>query len=328
LESDDNKKKYTITMFLSKNFEAILVIHSTMSDLILLNKHQKKALVIELYKQGKTRRQIAETVHMSFKDIADIINEYTGEDKQFNKPEKSKDARAFELFLQGKQSVEVAIELDMPADKVEELQVQYWRLSKLDDLEILYHEAAYSLSLLLQLHNILKVKRITKDKDIRELIELMNYGLPDIRNRFEESLNQVAALENEKAALKTEILGLRNSIYSNNEIIRKQDMRLQTMDRKRRVLEVMLQNAIKDTNYHKVKEIVDQRLNEKRSLLVAALVAVLSTLKDNPYGINLLSNSSLDIEDYASNDIDGKNLLQFAELCFDTLSKGYLKTIV
>ena len=54
--------------------------------------------MIELYKQGKTRRQIAETIHMSFKDIADIINEYTGEFKQVNKPEKSKDARAFELF--------------------------------------------------------------------------------------------------------------------------------------------------------------------------------------------------------------------------------------
>jgi transposase len=95
-----------------------------MSEMILLNKHQKKALVIELYKQGKTRRQIAEAVHMSFKDIADIINEYTGEDKLINRVDKSKDSRAFELFLQGKKSVEVAIELDMPADKVEELRVQ------------------------------------------------------------------------------------------------------------------------------------------------------------------------------------------------------------
>jgi hypothetical protein len=93
-----------------------------MSNFVPLNRHQKKALMIELYKQGKTRRQIAETVHMSFKDIADTINEYIGE----NKPEKSKDARAFELFLQGKQSVEVAVELDMPADKVEELHVQYF----------------------------------------------------------------------------------------------------------------------------------------------------------------------------------------------------------
>ena len=183
-----------------------------MSEIVLLNQHQKKALVIELYKQGKTRRQIAEVVHMSFKDLADIIREYTGEDKQVNKPEKSKDARAFELFLQGKQSVEVAIELDMPADKVEELHVQYWRLSKLDNLELLYHEAEYSLSLLLRLHNTLKDKRITKDKDISDLIELANNGLPNLRARFEMLLNQVTALENEKAALSTEILGLKNSI--------------------------------------------------------------------------------------------------------------------
>jgi transposase len=120
-----------------------------MSDIVQLNKHQKKALVIELYKQGKTRRQIAEIVHMSFKDIADVINEHTGEGKQVNNPEKSKDSRAFELFLQGKQSVEVAIKLDMPADKVEELPVQYWRLSKLDDLEELYYKAGYSLPPLL-----------------------------------------------------------------------------------------------------------------------------------------------------------------------------------
>lgn len=110
-----------------------------MSEIVLLNKHQKKALVIQLYKQGKTRRQIAEVVHMSFKDIADIINEYTGEDKQV-KSEKSKNSHAFELFLQGKQSVEVAIELDMSADQVEELHVQFWRLSKIDDLEILLRD--------------------------------------------------------------------------------------------------------------------------------------------------------------------------------------------
>ncbi len=139
---------------------------------------------------------------MSFKDIVDIINEYTGEDTDsVNKPEKSKDARAFELFLQGKQSVEVAIELDMPADKVEELHVQYWRLSKLDNLEILYHETEYSLSLLLRLHNILKDKRITKDKDISDLIELANDGLPNLRARFEELLNQVTTLEKEKKCI-------------------------------------------------------------------------------------------------------------------------------
>ena len=37
---------------------------------------------------------------------------------------------------------------------------------------------------------------------------------------------------------------------------------------------------------------------------------------------------SLDIEDNIADDIDGKNLLQFAESCYDTLLKSYTKTIV
>jgi hypothetical protein len=64
----------------------------------------------------------------------------------------------------------------------------------------------------------------------------------------------------------------------------------------------MLQNASKDSNYHKIIEIIDQRLNDKRSLLVIALIAVLQTLKVNPYGLNLLDSSFLDIEDYVYND--------------------------
>ena len=121
----------------------------------------------------------------------------------------------------------------------------------------------------LQLHNILKEKRITKYKDICDLIDLSIDGLPNVRNRFEGLLNQVAALESEKAALNTAILGLRNSIFTNNEIIRKKNLHLRTLDRKLRQLEIMLQNANKESNHHKVTEIIDRRLNDKRSLLVA-----------------------------------------------------------
>ena len=90
----------------------------------------------------------------------------------------------------------------------------------------------------------------------------------------------------------------------------------------------MLQNANKEPNYRRVTEIIDRRLNDKRSLLLAALIAVLNTLKANPYGLNLLNSSSLDIEDYVADDIDGKNLLQFAEACYNILLKNYVKVIV
>ena len=56
-------------MFLNKVSEDLVIHSSSMSEFVSLNQHQKKALVVQLYQQGKTRRQIAEVAHMSFKDI-------------------------------------------------------------------------------------------------------------------------------------------------------------------------------------------------------------------------------------------------------------------
>jgi transposase len=47
---------------------------------VILNKNQKRQLVVELYQQGKTMREIAQQVHMSFKDIATVIRQMDGSD--------------------------------------------------------------------------------------------------------------------------------------------------------------------------------------------------------------------------------------------------------
>ena len=125
----------------------------------------------------------------------------------------------------------------------------------------------------------------------------------------------------------TEILGLRNSIYTNNEIISRQNEQSKKLDRKLDRLHILLRNSSKSSNYHKLMEIIDQRLNDKKPLLVAAFVAVMKTLKKNPYGLNLLDSSYADIEDYLTTDNDGKSLLQFAESCYNNLLKSYAKNI-
>ena len=43
---------------------------------ILLNKFEKEKRVIELHLEGKTIRNIAPIVHMSFRDISKITKEY------------------------------------------------------------------------------------------------------------------------------------------------------------------------------------------------------------------------------------------------------------
>jgi hypothetical protein len=60
--------------------------------------------VIDLYKQGKTFREIAQEVHMSFGSIGAILRKLTGDENnkegegEQQKVEQSKETQAFKLF--------------------------------------------------------------------------------------------------------------------------------------------------------------------------------------------------------------------------------------
>ena len=92
-----------------------------------LSKAEKEEIVIQLYKENKSFREIATLMHMSFRDISAITKKvelqaarergYVAEDTQ----PKSKESQAFKLFLEGKSPIEVAIALDEPGDRVRAL---------------------------------------------------------------------------------------------------------------------------------------------------------------------------------------------------------------
>jgi transposase len=83
-----------------------------------LNKKEKEELVVKLHYENKTIRQIAEIVHMSFKDIGTIIKRINGHDNDkcidTRLSNKSKATQALYLFDTGKKPIDVAIELDLP----------------------------------------------------------------------------------------------------------------------------------------------------------------------------------------------------------------------
>jgi hypothetical protein len=96
----------------------------------MLSRTEKEQRIIELYKQCKTIREIAQDVHMSFGDIGAIIRKVTGFQGDNNKPKEqdkvpvttlSKDTQSFALFSQGKRPIEGAIKLDLKADVVDKL---------------------------------------------------------------------------------------------------------------------------------------------------------------------------------------------------------------
>jgi intein-encoded DNA endonuclease-like protein len=87
----------------------------------LLNGEEKEEYVIRLCKENKSFREIAKIMHMSFRDIGAIINKWKererGElEENDDIKSKSKTTQAIKLFSEGKNTVDVVIALDLPAD--------------------------------------------------------------------------------------------------------------------------------------------------------------------------------------------------------------------
>ena len=78
---------------------------------VIPNKKEKEELVVKLHQENKTIRQIAEIVHMSFKDIGVIIRKIDGlaDNIDIDLKNKSKTTQALHLFKSGKKPIEVAM---------------------------------------------------------------------------------------------------------------------------------------------------------------------------------------------------------------------------
>jgi hypothetical protein len=143
----------------------------------MLSRTEREKRVIELYQQGKTIREIAQDVHMSFADIGSIIRKIRGlqdDGKSKEQQDKiplsalSKDTQAFALFSEGKKPTEVAIELDLGADSVDRLYQQFWKLEGLYQLHMVYKEIRRYLPSFLNLFKLMKQQRMMSEQDVVE----------------------------------------------------------------------------------------------------------------------------------------------------------------
>jgi orotate phosphoribosyltransferase-like protein len=82
----------------------------------MLTRQEKAKLVIDLYNQGKTIREISKEVRMSFRDIGSILKKASGEKEEKQDKEQSllsPSAQAYRLFSKGKTMIDVAITLNL-----------------------------------------------------------------------------------------------------------------------------------------------------------------------------------------------------------------------
>src|SRR5215831_9804157 len=166
-----------------------------------MNRAEKEQYVIRLYKENKSTREIAELVHMSFRDIGAITKKVKlkvdGERDQLKDDDiesKSKTTQAIKLFSEGNSPVEVAIALDLPTDQVLAIYREFWKLEGMYGLTQICEEAKYDLHDLLRLHRIAKALGMEKH-DIISAFELIKH-------------NQLQTLQWKAGYLKSEITRL------------------------------------------------------------------------------------------------------------------------
>jgi ribosomal protein L22 len=180
---------------------------------VLLNKKEKEQLVIDLHQQGKTIREIARVAHLSFKDIGSIIRRIDGGDDDVNAnylSNKSKATRALYLFKTGKKPIDVAIELDLPSNEVDELQQEFWALNQLPEVAFLYDETKNFLPSFLKLYHYLKDRRMLSEKHISKFLRYADHDLPQLMNKIQQLTSDVIDLEFKKKQSK-DIMSVANT---------------------------------------------------------------------------------------------------------------------
>ena len=125
---------------------------------------------------------------------------------------KSFESQAFKMFSEGKSPIEVAILLDLAADRLRAIYREYWELTGRYKLAQIYEEARYDLRGLLGLHRIIKDLGM-REHDIKKVFELAKYNqLELLQWKVQYLTNEVNMLEFQKAKSTSDILKLNRTM--------------------------------------------------------------------------------------------------------------------
>ena len=102
------------------------------------------------------------------------------------------------LFSNGKKPIEVAVDLDLTASEVHDIQEEFWALNDLHELALVYGEIKSYLPSFLKLFHCLKQRRMLDEKNISKFIRNANYDLSDLANRVQCLSNEIIKLEGQK----------------------------------------------------------------------------------------------------------------------------------
>ena len=188
-------------------------------------RQERERLVLDLNNQGKTIREIAKEVRMSFRDIGIILNKAVEEKdkegikqqditKENHEQEEQQDhpslsTQAYKHFSNGKTPLEIAIALNLRESEATKFYKEYWKLKRLHNLTLIYEETKGDIDPFLRLYKLSKAAGMNAQQVVN-LLKIANNNLPDIQCRYERLKRGVSSLEYNKQQSQIDLLYFNN----------------------------------------------------------------------------------------------------------------------
>jgi hypothetical protein len=295
----------------------------------ILTKQEREKLVIELYNQGKTYREISKEVRISPRDIGVILNKGIEEKaeeeggikqeeggikqeddnnvKEYKKQEQqhlSLAAQAYKLFSDRKTPLQVAIELNLGESEVTKFYKEYWKLKQLHNLNTVYEELRGDVEPFLKLYRLSKRKGMGV-KQVVDILAIANNDLPALERRFKRLRNDISMLQFQKHIDERNLYQVNNQIASTSKLLN--SYRISCI-RERREIENLHNEKIRletivtefknnnDEYLDKIKQTAKEKMKDvlknSKLLLKFAAFSVIESLRSNPELYNFVNNTT------------------------------------
>jgi hypothetical protein len=211
-----------------------------------MDKKQKEALIIALAEKGETYREITKKAGVSPNTIKAVLNK-AGLDEST-----SMSSRVFELYVQQKTPLEVAIELNLEADKAIHYYHEYFKLIFITEFTRVYLQIKDNPWPFVDLVKLIQNSGIS-DREVIELLRIANRYLPRIRleyDRVKEEINLRKAESNSWKAELNNIVRTYQQFVDRNIELKKREDELEHSVNKLETKESELQKTISRLEQH------------------------------------------------------------------------------
>jgi transposase len=183
-----------------------------------LSKEEKERLIINLYyNQGKTSREIIRELKVSPNFINAVLKKHEEErtaaavsktKREEQEDKTSKEVASFKLFSEGKNLIEVAIQLKLSDEEVTQFHKGFLKLKGLYKFGIIYEKHRHNIPYLLKLCSEAQKEGISTGQLVK-LSELANennpVGLSQLEKQRQWHLSELRGMETERCEIETQL---------------------------------------------------------------------------------------------------------------------------